>query len=108
MEWSLTEHELASMRSEMVVASRLGVLEPPIDTVFIHIKEDDAFRVSCELVRDLGFQGKLCIHPGQIVTANSAFTPTLEQLAFAKKVICLLYTSPSPRDLSTTRMPSSA
>ena len=43
--------------------------------------------MSCELVRDLGFQGKLCIHPGQIVTANSAFTPTLEQLAFAKKVI---------------------
>ena len=87
MEWSLTEHELASMRSEMVVASRLGLLEPPIDTVFIHIKEDDAFRVSCELVRDLGFQGKLCIHPDQIVTANTAFTPTGEQLAFAKKVI---------------------
>ena len=25
-----------------------------------------------------------------------------------KKVACLLYTSPSPRDLSTSRMPSSA
>ena len=25
-----------------------------------------------------------------------------------KKKICLLYTSPSPRDLSTSRMPSSA
>ena len=24
------------------------------------------------------------------------------------KVVCLLYTSPSPRDLSTSRMPSSA
>lgn len=87
MEWSLSEHELASMRAEMVVASRLGELEPPVDTVFIHIKEDEAFRVSCKLVRDLGFQGKLCIHPGQISTANAAFTPTEEQLAFAKKVI---------------------
>ena len=87
MDWSLSEHELASMRAEMVVASRLGELEPPVDTVFIHIKEDEAFRVSCELVRDLGFQGKLCIHPGQISTANAAFTPTEEQLAFAKKVI---------------------
>ena len=27
---------------------------------------------------------------------------------FEKAVICLLYTSPSPRDLSTSRMPSSA
>ncbi|MEC7302369.1 MAG: CoA ester lyase [Pseudomonadota bacterium] len=87
MEWSLSEHELASMRAEMVVASRLGELEPPVDTVFIHIKEDEAFRVSCELVRDLGFQGKLCIHPDQISTANTAFTPTEEHLAFEKKVI---------------------
>ena len=25
-----------------------------------------------------------------------------------KSIVCLLYTSPSPRDLSTSRMPSSA
>ena len=28
--------------------------------------------------------------------------------SYAQAVICLLYTSPSPRDLSTSRMPSSA
>ncbi len=32
--------------------------------------------------------------------------PTEEQIAYAER--CLLYTSPSPRDLSTSRMPSSA
>ena len=33
----------------------------------------------------------------------------LDNLRFDQwKVICLLYTSPSPRDLSTSRMPSSA
>ena len=31
-----------------------------------------------------------------------------EQAEFAIATICLLYTSPSPRDLSTSRMPSSA
>ena len=87
MEWSLAETELASMRAEMVVASRVGELEPPIDTVFIHIREHDSFLDSCNLVRDLGFQGKLCIHPDQVPVANSAFTPTAEQLAFAHKVI---------------------
>ena len=87
MEWSLGEMELASMRSEMVMASRLGELEPPVDTVFIHIREQDAFRASCDLVRDLGFQGKMCIHPDQVAFANVAFTPTEEQLAFARKVI---------------------
>ena len=87
MEWSLAETELASMRAEMVVASRVGELEPPIDTVFIHIREHDSFLDSCNLVRDLGFQGKLCIHPDQVPVANGAFTPTAEQLAFAHKVI---------------------
>ena len=31
-----------------------------------------------------------------------------EMVSFANNNICLLYTSPSPRDLSTSRMPSSA
>jgi len=87
MEWSLGETELASMRAEMVMASRLGELEPPVDTVFIHIREHDAFRASCDLVRDFGFQGKMCIHPDQVPVANAAFTPTEGQLAFARKVI---------------------
>ena len=87
MEWSFAETELASMRSEMVVASRIGGLEPPVDTVFIHIRKEDEFRASCDRVRDLGFQGKLCIHPRQVPIANTAFTPTEEQLSFARKVI---------------------
>ena len=37
---------------------------------------------------------------------NLMFTPYLR--VFPMHVICLLYTSPSPRDLSTSRMPSSA
>ena len=32
----------------------------------------------------------------------------LERLLVKGNVVCLLYTSPSPRDLSTSRMPSSA
>ena len=32
----------------------------------------------------------------------------LKKFAFDKDDTCLLYTSPSPRDLSTSRMPSSA
>ena len=35
-------------------------------------------------------------------------TPMFKDLKKGKYVICLLYTSPSPRDLSTSRMPSSA
>ena len=35
-------------------------------------------------------------------------TPVADFALAAKYTTCLLYTSPSPRDLSTSRMPSSA
>ena len=34
--------------------------------------------------------------------------PGVGKTTLAKVIACLLYTSPSPRDLSTSRMPSSA
>ena len=37
---------------------------------------------------------------------NQVFPVLLQRLVFVW--VCLLYTSPSPRDLSTSRMPSSA
>ena len=46
-----------------------------------------------------------------ILTADLASTPTNLAWGFVSStsaVACLLYTSPSPRDLSTSRMPSSA
>ena len=41
----------------------------------------------------------------QIVERNQKH---VDKIARAMKKACLLYTSPSPRDLSTSRMPSSA
>jgi citrate lyase subunit beta/citryl-CoA lyase len=87
MEWTLGEAELAPYQAEVVLASRINELEPPLDTVFIHIKETEAFAASCERVKNMGFQGKLCIHPGQIAIANAAFTPTAQEAAFARTVI---------------------
>ena len=87
MEWTLEEAELAPYQAEVVLASRINDLEPPLDTVFIHIREEAAFARSCARVKNMGFQGKLCIHPGQIAAANAAFTPTAEETAFARKVI---------------------
>ncbi len=87
MEWTLGEAELAPYQAEVVLASRINNLEPPVDTVFIHIREEDAFAQSCVRVKNMGFQGKLCIHPVQIAAANAAFTPTAEETAFARKVI---------------------
>ena len=64
------------------------------------------------LITGISDAGSLALHAakaiveqgGQVVCAGLGVTPHHTDLSDN----CLLYTSPSPRDLSTSRMPSSA
>ena len=87
MRWTFGERELDHARTAIVVQSRAAGLEPPVDTVFIHLGQPDALRRSAELARDLGFQGKLCIHPEQVGPVNETFTPTGEEVAKAERYV---------------------
>ena len=87
MRWSVGEGELAHARAAIVLASRVAGIEPPVDTVFVHIRDDENLRRSATAVRDLGFQGKLCIHPDQIAPVNEIFTPGAEEVAEAEKIV---------------------
>ena len=87
MRWTFEERELDHIRTAIVVESRAAGLEPPVDTVFIHLGELDAFRRSAGLARDLGFQGKLCIHPEQIGPVNEVFTPSDDDIARSERYI---------------------
>jgi citrate lyase subunit beta/citryl-CoA lyase len=85
--WSSEEGELLPYRSAFVVISRAAGLEPPLDTVWIDIHDHEGFRRSTELVKALGFQGKLCIHPDQVPVANGIFTPTEAEVNRARRII---------------------
>ena len=45
----------------------------PIDTSYLNFKDIDGFKKSCQIVKDLGFGGKACIHPNQIEISNEIF-----------------------------------
>ncbi len=87
MTWTPGEEELAEVRSRMVVTSRASGLDAPIDTVWIHLKDAAGLRASVERSRRLGFQGRLCIHPDQVLVANEVFTPTSAEAERAKKIV---------------------
>jgi citrate lyase subunit beta/citryl-CoA lyase len=87
MEWTLAESELEHARAEMAVASRAAGLEAPIDTVWVHINDLEGLASSAKRARQLGFQGKMCIYPPQVEPVNRAFTPTEEEIAFARRVV---------------------
>ena len=85
--WSADETELLPYRTAFVVESRAAGLEPPIDTVWVALKDGDGFRRSVQRAKDLGFQGKLCIHPDQVPVVNDCFRPSEAELTRARRVI---------------------
>jgi citrate lyase subunit beta/citryl-CoA lyase len=87
IKWSRDEGELLPYRSEMVLQSRAAGIEPPIDTVWTDLKDPEGFAASTHKVRDLGFQGKMCIYPDQVDVVNRAFTPTEAQVARAQRIM---------------------
>ena len=87
MRWTPEERELDHARAAIVVESRAAGLDPPIDTVFIRLGRPEPFRRSAERARDLGFQGKLCIHPEQVGPVNEVFTPTGEEIARSERYV---------------------
>jgi citrate lyase subunit beta/citryl-CoA lyase len=88
MRWTLDESELLPARTALVLASRIAGIEPPVDTPFLHIgKYGEALRRTTELARNLGFQGKLCIHPEQVAVVNAIFTPSQKEIAEAKEIV---------------------
>jgi citrate lyase subunit beta / citryl-CoA lyase len=80
--------ELHYPRSRIAVACRAAGKEPPIDTPFmIDLKDLDALRADARRAKQLGFQGKLCIHPSQVGPCNEIFSPTAEEIEFARRVV---------------------
>jgi len=46
-----------------------------------------AYKKSAERARRFGFSGGTCVHPGLVQALNEAFTPSAEDVAYARKLI---------------------
>ncbi len=86
-QWEADEAVLAYARAKLSHASRLGDLEPPIDTVVLQIKDNDRFLQSARQGKQFGFGGKLCIHPDQVPLTHEVFTPSEAEIAHARAVV---------------------
>jgi len=78
---------LLPFRMQLVLASRVANLPPPVDGVTTAL--DDAARIESEArrARSLGFGAKLCIHPRQVPIVNGAFSPGAAEVAWAQRVV---------------------
>ena len=69
-----------------VLAARAYGLEI-LDGPYSDFSNFNGFGQECSQARDLGFDGKTLIHPGQIEACNAIFTPPEEEVAHARKII---------------------
>jgi citrate lyase subunit beta/citryl-CoA lyase len=58
-----------------------------LDGVYNDIGNADGFAMECTQGVELGFDGKTLIHPSQIEPCNVAFSPTAEEVAWARQEI---------------------
>lgn len=82
-----TREALLSARSSLVLASRLAGIVPPLDGVTTSVDDDDLVKDEARYACELGFGGKLAIHPRQIDPICAGFRPSECEIAWAQKVL---------------------
>lgn len=96
--------EYLHARSHLVLASAAAGLDGPIDGPHPRIDELHALSASAHHARDLGFRGKVVLHPDQIAPVNDAFSPSEPELAHAQAVVDT-YRQAQTRGLGAVRLP---
>src|ERR1700722_776639 len=74
----ISRHESAPVQQAMFMV-KMAAAEANVfalDSSFADISDVEGFKAEAALACKLGFLGKSCIHPSQIVLANAAFRPT--------------------------------
>lgn len=80
--------ELEYPRSRIPVACRAAGIMPPLDSPWmVDLKDIDGLISDANKAKAFGFQGKIVIHPNQIKPCHDIFTPTKEEITYAKKII---------------------
>jgi citrate lyase subunit beta/citryl-CoA lyase len=76
---------LTSLSLSVLAAREAGI--GVLDGVFNDVRDAEGFRAECEQGRDLGFDGKTLIHPGQVDVANEVFAPSEAAVEDARGVL---------------------
>ena len=85
--WTITGEALLYARSRIVLASRIGSLEPPLDGVYPTLDDASGLEEECRAAKVLGFGGKMIVHPKHIAAVQGAFAPTQEELDRARGIL---------------------
>lgn len=69
----------------LLAACAAGV--QPIDGVFVDIRDSAGLERECRESAQMGFTGKMTIHPSQVEIVNAAFSPSAEEIAESQELV---------------------
>ncbi len=78
--------EVLYAREHVVLAAAAAGVDA-IDTVYTDIEDGEGLRAEIEFAMQLGYDGKMCIHPDQVEVVNGAFTPDGDRIDWARRVL---------------------
>jgi citrate lyase beta subunit len=79
-------HRWHAVMHTVVAAARANGLRC-LDGPYAGYRDEAGFERSCRIALAMGFDGKQCIHPNQLIVANRTFTPSELEAARAKQMI---------------------
>lgn len=85
--WTPSGEALAYSRGKFVNDARAAGADWLLDGAFMNLRNTDALAREAGLARTYGFSGKIAIHPGQVATINTVFSPTPAEIDRARRLI---------------------
>jgi citrate lyase subunit beta/citryl-CoA lyase len=58
-----------------------------VDTLYANFRDTPGLENDCRRSRRDGFLGRIAIHPDQVETINRCFTPSVEEIAHARRIV---------------------
>lgn len=83
---SMERDALVMARAEIVLASKLAGILPPLEGVTPSFDDTALVEDDARYAASMGFGGKLCIHPKQIPPTLKGFRPADADIAWATKI----------------------
>lgn len=85
-QWTPEGLERLYMRSKLVMDARAAQLSP-LDGIYGEVADIDGLIAEARHTRQLGYRGKLVVHPSHVAPVNEVFTPTAAEVAEQWKVV---------------------
>jgi citrate lyase subunit beta/citryl-CoA lyase len=82
------------MAKSLCLATARAIGAQPVGVVYVNFKDLAGLEADCLRDRKAGFIGKIAIHPAQSAVINRAFTPSDDEVAFARRVVDIFEKNP--------------